>query len=277
LTHWHPFSARSGQEPSSAGGLPQVLSRLKHPLGQMRANAVRDALRQLPIRNPHDVLGDAPILVLAPHPDDESLGCGGTIADCRRRGQDVRLVVLTDGSGSHPHSRDYPPRRLAELRKQETHAAAAELGIAEDCIAFLDLPDGSAPLRGAALRSAAGWVANYARTHRVGIICTTWLHDPHPDHLAAYRTARLAAAELGAGLLCFPVWGWNAPARAWRLGRSIRGSRVDVGRWLAAKRRAIACHCSQVSDLIKDDPTGFRLTPEFLAYFDQPYEVLLNP
>ena len=54
------------------------------------------------------------------------------------------------------------------------------------------------------------------------------------------------------------------------------GARLDIARHIPAKRRAIACHRSQLTDLIHDDPTGFRMSPEFLANFDQPFEVFIE-
>lgn len=242
----------------------------------MRASDVLESLHRLPQVDLRQLLGDKPVLVLAPHPDDESLGCGGTIAECCSHKQDVWVLVLTDGSRSHPHSKEYPPARLAELRTAEARAATAELGVAADHIGFLGLRDGNAPLHGLRLRAVATEIARFAKHHEVHTIFTTWQHDPHRDHLAAYRIGRLAARMTGAKLLCYPVWGWTLPPSSWLRATRISGARIDITRQLAAKRRAIQCHRSQVSGLIRDDPTGFRATPEFLANFDQPFEFFLD-
>lgn len=249
---------------------------LRYLLPMVRATDVLEELRHLPVTDVSKLLGDRPLLVLAPHPDDESLGCGGLIAECHARGQEVRVLVLTDGSRSHPHSREYPPARLAALRMDEARAAVVELGLAADRIDFLGLLDGHAPLHGPSFRAAATRIAQHARAHAVGTICTTWPHDPHHDHLAAYRLARLAAGELGAKLLCYPVWGWTLPSTAWLPATRIDGARLDIAHHLPAKRRAIACHRSQIGDLIRDDPGGFRASPELLAIFDQPFEIFLE-
>src|SRR5258707_15716528 len=70
-------------------------------------------------------------LVLAPHPDDESLGCGGAIALLRQRGIRVTIAVITDGQASHPNSRLLPSSVLIQLRRQEALEAASALGVAQ--------------------------------------------------------------------------------------------------------------------------------------------------
>jgi LmbE family N-acetylglucosaminyl deacetylase len=249
---------------------------LRRYLPMARAGEVLAALSDLPFVFPHDLLNDQPVLVLAPHPDDESLGCGGLIADCQARGQSVHVLVLTDGSRSHPNSREYDAPRLAQLRREEARAAVAALGLPGDSISFLGLADGRAPMRGRLLRAAVARVAAQAKARSVGTICTTWQHDPHHDHRAAYRIGQLAAREVAANLLCYPVWGWTLPSTVWLATKTVSGGRVDISRHLSAKQRAIACYRSQTTDLIRDDPTGFRLTPEFLTFFTRPFEVLIT-
>lgn len=73
--------------------------------------------------------GPGGFLILAPHSDDESIGCGGLIAESVARDRPVRVVVLSDGAASHPNSATFPPPRLAALRMEETRAAVAELGL----------------------------------------------------------------------------------------------------------------------------------------------------
>ncbi|MFD0389233.1 PIG-L deacetylase family protein [Tistrella bauzanensis] len=68
-----------------------------------------------------------PVLVLTPHPDDESLGCGAAIAAASRRGVAVTVAVVTDGRGSHPDAPGFPPERLVALRLRELRKAVATL------------------------------------------------------------------------------------------------------------------------------------------------------
>jgi LmbE family N-acetylglucosaminyl deacetylase len=251
--------------------VPGRLRRFLQPM--VPAESVLRAFRELPLADFDTLLGEGPVLVLAPHPDDESLGCGGLLAACRERGRPAYVLVLTDGAGSHPGSRQYPPEKLVALRQAEATEAAAALGLDAAHIGFLGLPDGQAPHRGKRFDAAVEQVAAHARARQIGTICTTWAHDPHPDHHATYRIGRRVAERIGAKLLCYPVWGWTIPPQAWLPAAPVRGARLDIAGHLPAKRRAIACHRSQLTDLIHDDPTGFRLSPEVLALFDRPFEV----
>ena len=65
------------------------------------------AWRELPEGSLNDIIGGGTCLILAPHPDDESLGCGGLIAACVAAGRSPLVVILTDGAGSHPNSRRF--------------------------------------------------------------------------------------------------------------------------------------------------------------------------
>ncbi len=76
------------------------------------------------------------ILVIAPHADDEVLGCGGTLALLRQKGCLVKVVIVTDSSGAGSLGADAP-----EIRRKEADAALAVLDI--DDIEFLNEPDGS--------------------------------------------------------------------------------------------------------------------------------------
>ena len=82
------------------------------------------------------------VVVLAAHPDDESLGAGGLLAAASRAGLPVELVCVTDGEGSHPHSPTTPPEDLAARRRDEVLAAAALLGIPAERVHHLGIPDG---------------------------------------------------------------------------------------------------------------------------------------
>ncbi len=219
-------------------------------------------------------------LIAAPHPDDEALGCAGLIATLRAADREVAVLVLSDGTGSHPSSRAYPPDRLRSLREAESRAAMAVLGVAEAAVGFLGLPDRFLPHPGgpefpAAVEACAAAVQRFAPA----TVLTTWRRDPHPDHRACWHIVRAAAAALSPRprILEYPIWVWASldPADPPRRDE-VGARRLDIRAHLDLKRRAIGAYRSQTTDLIDDDPLGFRLSSEFLAHFDRPYEVFLE-
>lgn len=124
------------------------------------------------------------------HPDDESLGFGGTLARYAAEGVEVSLVVGTKGQngrygdGSEPHP---GPERLGEIREAELRAAAEILGVRH--VRFLGYVDGQ--LDQADPREAAGRVARHVRELRPQVLIT---FDPfggygHPDHIAVSQLA----------------------------------------------------------------------------------------
>ena len=68
--------------------------------------------KNLEIKMPETVIGWGNACVFAPHPDDESLGCGGAIALLRNFELPVNIIVMSDGTLSHPNSRKFPPAAL---------------------------------------------------------------------------------------------------------------------------------------------------------------------
>ncbi|KQP52711.1 GlcNAc-PI de-N-acetylase [Methylobacterium sp. Leaf399] len=245
----------------------------------MQAAAFLAAATALPFGDLPTLLGDGGLVVVAPHADDESLGCGGLIAEAVREGRDVRVVIVSDGAGSHTHSVTHPPDRLRALRETEAQDAVAILGLPREAVSFLRLPDAGVPSTGPEAQAAADAIAALARDCDAGAICVTWAHDPHCDHTAAAAIATLAQRQLPeVGLYAYPVWGWTLPADR-EVGAAPQGWRLDVSAHSAAKRRAILAHRSQTSDLIADDPSGFRLAPEMIDRFCGPFEIfiLLSP
>jgi len=239
------------------------------------AARVHAALRELPVRPLAAVTGGAALLVLAPHPDDETLGCGGLMAQAAAAGQSVHVLVLTDGTGSHPNSAAYPAPRLRRLREGESREAARVLGVGPDRVAFLGLRDTRAPKAGPAAERAAAAIAAHVARCGARMVFSAWRYDPHGDHLACSILARRAAALAGVPLFEYPVWGWTLPGRRLLPADPISGFRLDISAQVAAKRRAIACHRSQLGQVITDDPGGFTMAPGFVDVFTSPVETFV--
>jgi len=86
------------------------------------------------------------IIVFAAHPDDETLGCGGTIAKRISEGYQVLIVVMTDGRHAFTKvlniNSDPSPEELKEVRREEIKKAVRILGVSEENIIFLGFEDG---------------------------------------------------------------------------------------------------------------------------------------
>ena len=204
------------------------------------------------------------LVVLAAHPDDESLGAGGLLASAARSGLGVELVSATDGEGSHPDSPTRTPEELAVIRAEEGRRAAAALGIDEEQVHRCRLPDGGVS---AHVESLADRVVEVVGDGPGAVIVAPWRRDGHPDHEAAGRAAAAAARRTGAELWEYPVWFWHwaRPEEApWELLHPFVLDEHSV----TAKRHAIRAHASQVaplSDLAGDETL---LPAEMLAHFE---------
>ncbi len=243
-----------------------------------RAGAWHQAWRTLPVAALDAIIGDGTCLILAPHPDDESLGCGGLIAACSAADRPALVVILTDGAGSHPNSRAFPPERLRALRQQEARNAVEHLGLPPDHIVFLGQPDTEAPREGSVFTAVVDRLTELVRREPgCTAILAPWLHDPHHDHEAASLVAAEVAARTGIRAVAYPVWGWTLPPDAPIPVPVGTGWRLDVAAFLPSKQRAIQAHRSQYGGLIIDDPAGFCLPPALLSVFDNPFETFLQP
>ena len=214
------------------------------------------------------IVGTGPVLVLAPHADDESLGCGGLLAACWAGGVPAHVACLTDGAASHPGSRDWPPARLAEQRRQELRDAIVLLGgDPRRDLTFLDHPDANLH------RIPEGLLARQIETlvddRGASVLLVPSRHDPHCDHVAAAEAAEaVAAARPSLRLLSYPIWSrWNARPEAAPLSPASRRVAFDTAPFRDAKARAVAAHASQDGRVVHDDDGGFVLPDGFTRAF----------
>jgi LmbE family N-acetylglucosaminyl deacetylase len=185
------------------------------------------------------------------------------------------VAILTDGAGSHPRSRAFPPERLRAVRAQEARQAVAALGMPGERLAFLGVPDTAAPHDGPAFDAVVAKLLALVESDCTAILAP-WRHDPHCDHEAASLVAAVVAKAVGIRHIAYPVWGWTLSDDTAIPGDPGPGWRLDIAAFLAAKQNAIRAHQSQYGGLIDDDPAGFRLPAALLAFFDSPWETFLR-
>lgn len=215
------------------------------------------------------------LIVIAAHPDDETLGAGGLIARAGHQGIPVTVVVLTCGEASHPHSPTHNNARLAKVRRAEVTAAVRALNPAATIIQG-DLPDGAL---GGHREAAARFVTaalGPARGPGTWLV-SPWHADGHPDHTVAAEATRAVARTAGVRVFQYPIWAWHwtDPAEpAWPVDDE-RTLDLTPEEW-ERKSHAMALHDSQMrplSPLPGDEPI---ITADMAAHFTRHYETFID-
>lgn len=223
----------------------------------------------------------ARILVVAPHPDDESLGCGGLIAALARLGRRFHVVFVTDGAASHRNSPTWPAARLAARREREAAEALDRLGLGSHGRSFLRLPDAAMPKPGSPEGKAAlASMLEIVRGFEPDLVLQPWRRDPHCDHRDSWQLTAdaLDAAGLDPQRLEYAIWldELGADGDRPRPGEAERIA-FDIAAVVAVKRFAVEAHLSQATSLIPDDPHAFRLAPETVRRLTGPEEPYWKP
>lgn len=173
-------------------------------------------------------MGRGRVLVLAPHPDDEVLGCAGAIMRHVEEGDLVQVHVLTDGAlGGMPQAND-----IVRVREAESRAAAEVLGYGEPV--FWRYPD-------------RGLVRVHDLSDRLAEtlekFAPDWVYAPswweiHPDHVVLSQTVTevMAGGRLDAKLVMYEV---GVPLHPNRL--------LDITPYLERKKQALKCFASQLA------------------------------
>jgi LmbE family N-acetylglucosaminyl deacetylase len=174
------------------------------------------------------------VLVLAPHMDDEVIGCGGTIARHVARGASVTVAFLTDGAagGSARHA-NLPMEPLAEIRKREARLALSVLGI--DKLEFLEGVDGAL----AATPELVAKLRSILRLGRFDLCYLPFFLEEHPDHRAASRILLDAAGAEDRGLQCMGYEIWTA---------LFPNCLVNIDETASLKRDALSHYRSQLAE-----------------------------
>jgi LmbE family N-acetylglucosaminyl deacetylase len=233
------------------------------------------ALRTLPLVTPGALLAGRHLVVVAPHPDDESLGMGGLIAAAQESGAGVTVVFLTDGEASHIGSATYPPWRLAAVRRAEAAAALDALGVPATSAHFMGLGDARLPDLSAYERAAA-MEDLQTLVQPSSLVCVTAPTDRHGDHQAASALIQAVPWDWSVTVMHYPVWTWNASEEDLP-DRAPDGFRIDISPWLSRKRNAVVAHRSQHGGVIADATESFELDAGFVERLLMTTETLTWP
>ncbi|MGO1767079.1 hypothetical protein CAP48_06455 [Advenella sp. S44] len=229
---------------------------------------------QAPAVSVQALAGQANVLILSPHPDDETLGCAQAIAAACDSGRKVFVVVITNGNLSHPGSLRYPKAALAALRRQECMNALDVVGGVNVVPVFMDYDDQCAPNTVSEQIACIARLEQLVRECKITAVWTSWEQDPHCDHQRVARLGELLLARQPQLVLFkYPIWGRFLPE-----AQAVEGTLYqftgtgDRNR----KARALECYRSQMTSLIDDDPQGFVMAPETRAHFLDTPELFIS-
>lgn len=217
---------------------------------------------------------DSSIVVLAAHPDDESLGAGGLIAAAAGAGHRVVVLVASDGEGSHPDAVSLSADQLRTVRRVEVAEATRRLGSRVELV-LLGLPDGQL----ADWQQAIGQAVRDALGPGPAWLVTTWQDDGHPDHAACDQAAVAVASQRpDVRHFSYPIWWWHW-ARPDAASPEQRGAarRFPLSKAAhEAKAAALASYRSQTVPLgpaVGDQPV---LSARFLKHFGRDHEIFFD-
>ena len=176
-------------------------------------------------------------VIIAPHPDDEVIGCAGLIRALVERGTLPHVVILTGGEGSHRGCCDTSAEEIIAARHQLTLKAAATLGLPESHIHCLNYPDGGVALEHSETESLRELLVQ---------LSPKALFVPHhgegwSDHLQAAEITKHLMAGKDAAIYEYCVWMWYY--NVWHLDRKharvLRMSRAQHQRKLSAMEQYV--------------------------------------
>ena len=138
---------------------------------------------------------EGPVLVLAPHPDDEAIGPGGAIARHADAGHDVTVLLVTSGGATAGGGAD-----VTAVREEESRRAMRHLGDSVRVV-VAGLTDGGLP---AEIDDVVAAIEDHCAG--VATLYLPSLLDPHPDHHAVARAAGLARLDPSTEVYGYEVW-----------------------------------------------------------------------
>lgn len=194
---------------------------------------------------PPEILNAKRVLCIQPHPDDNEIGMGGTIAALAARGCEIHYLTVTNGDLGQPVG-PADPAAIAAVRRQEAEAAGRALGAS--VFHFFEEPDGS--LRD--IPALAGRIAELMRTIQPEVIfCPdSWaLYEAHQDHVVTGKAA--AQAFISSALAGYPRGTGTQPWQAGAIGFYFTqnpNTVVDVTDTFEQKFAAMALHHTQLNE-----------------------------
>ena len=179
----------------------------------------------------------ASIVVVGPHPDDQELGMGGTIARLARQGHTVHLIDMTNGEPT--------PHGSVEIRAKESAEAAKVLGVKRTLLGLKNRE----VVHSIEARHA---LAALYRIHRPNVVFVPFPIDAHPDHVAVTRIAEDARFDAKLSKSNIPGEPWHPKRIIYYYCTHLRMNFnptfcLDISSEIDLKMQSVACYASQFS------------------------------
>ncbi|MDX9690453.1 MAG: PIG-L family deacetylase [Alphaproteobacteria bacterium] len=198
-------------------------------------------------------LPQGPLLVIAPHPDDETLGCGALIARYVATGHKVRIMIVTDGRYSSPSTK-LSPDDIARLRHHEAQNAIRTLGVPSSELVFLPYRDTES--KNYLLQIEHDIASQIWLTHPA-LIVSPYGIDSHEDHRVIAQAVNnlIQKGKVPCAVWNYPMWFW--PRQAMRHLLSLKRIRshiiVPVDTYGTCKNTALDAYKTQFENLTGEE------------------------
>ncbi|WPP51307.1 PIG-L deacetylase family protein [Catalinimonas niigatensis] len=242
---------------------------------------MQHSLENITICPSSEVYKWATTLVVATHPDDEVMGCGGAIALLREMGYRVHVLFMCDGSLSYNEEHYLPSRYQIDLRRYEAETAMSILGVSHESITFLDVKDSMLPCRD---QDGFEEVVRLCRNKIADFIPDTvlvpWRYDEHKDHKAVWQIMQQALLQepYGYNLIEYTLKPWIREEQLKHLAFSdLSPWRLDNKPVLEHKIEAVSKYHSHLIDFLQDEAQkDVMISSEVLSYITHPWEIYLQ-
>jgi LmbE family N-acetylglucosaminyl deacetylase/SAM-dependent methyltransferase len=208
-------------------------------------------------------------VVVAAHPDDETLGASGLLQHLHDSGTRVELVVATDGEAAFPALSTADRADLGRRRRRELHDALAAQGMAEVTVHWLGLPDSGLHAHSAELAELLTPLLADA-----DVCLVPWPSDPHPDHATAGEVA-LRVAPVTTHRWSYPIWMWH-----WLRpdDTTIPAALAFTHRLTPTQRERKAAGITTFVSQVKPGPNGAEpiLAADMVEHFEREVEVVFR-
>jgi len=210
------------------------------------------------------------LLVIAPHPDDESFACGALIAKYKEKGHSVNIIIVTDGRASSPKEA-ISQKNLITIRHNETLNAIKKLGCKDKDIIFLNYEDSRTSNYKNKIEQN---LIHYIKKLNPSLIASPFLLDKHNDHatIASIVEKLQSDKSIISDVIYYPLWFWPKIALSTIFSKKYKTYKLNASPYLKIKEEAILAHKSQFENITGSKKWGY-LDPHIINMQLKPYEL----